>query len=288
MYEDLGSLFGKGFDTWKNNLILCSPFILNVFFSILAILFVLIAFLSSVELMDNLETFSPEQFFSKIIDFFPRIILAILLAILLVSMISSFFEAGAIGMAKQSLEIGKATIEEMWSSGKKNFINMFLLSILTGLIYMVGLIFLLPGIARVPWNQPYALGENPQSLGILLTGLILFIIYSVLISIVLAMAPYTLVVDTMGPIKAVKASLEFFRYNKSDVVIVWLVVVALSIGLQMIGSSLATALDSMTFQPLSMLTGLVSILVLAPLATIWWTRLYMTRTDKLHEGERPW
>jgi hypothetical protein len=288
MYEDLGSLFGKGFDTWKNNLILCSPFILNVFFSILAILFLLMAVLSSIGSIDNLDTFSPEQFLSKVMDLFPRIILALLLAILLVSMISSFFEAGAIGMAKQSLEIGKATIEEMWSSGKKNFVNMFLLSILTGLIYTVGLIFLLPGFALIPWSQLNALGENPQSLGILFTGLILLIIYSMLISIVLAMAPYALVVDIMGPLEAVKASLGFFRYNKSDVFIVWLVVVALSISLQMIGSTLGIASDSMTFQPLSMLTSLVSILVLAPLAAIWWTRLYMTRTNKLQEGEKPW
>jgi hypothetical protein len=288
MYEDLGSLFGKGFDTWKNNLILCSPFILNLFFSILAILLLLIAFLSSMGSIDNLNIFSPEQFFSNIMDFLPRIIQAILLAMLLVSMIGSFFEAGAIGMAKQSLETGKATIEEMWSAGKKNYINMFLLSILTWLIFMVGLIFLLPGITHIPWSQLNSLGEDPQSLGILLIGFILFIIYSMLISIVLALAPYALIIDTMGPIGAAKASLGFFRYNKSDVFIVWLVVIALSVGLQIIGSSLATASGSTTFQPLSILTGLVSMLVLAPLSTIWWTRLYMTRMDRLQEGERPW
>jgi hypothetical protein len=147
---------------------------------------------------------------------------------------------------------------------------------------------LLPGIAHLPWNQLNSLGKDPQSLWILLTGFVLFIIYSMLISIVLALAPYALIVDTTGPIGAVKTSLEFFRYNKSDVFIVWLVVIALSIGLQMIGSSLATASDSTTFQPLSILAGFVSILVLAPLGTIWWTRLYMTRMDKLQEGERPW
>jgi len=38
-------------------------------------------------------------------------------------------------------------------------------------------------------------------------------------------------------------------------------------------------------QPLSAITGLVNLLVLAPLSNVWWTRLYMSRTGRLKVDE---
>ena len=77
-------------------------------------------------------------------------------------------------------------------------------------------------------------------MGMLVIGFLMFILYALILSLVLAMAPYALVLEGLGPVRAIRAGIDFFRYNKFDVLILWLVVAALSIALQMIGGSLST------------------------------------------------
>ena len=118
----------------------------------------------------------------------------------------------------------------------------------------------------------------------LMLGFLLFILYVLILSLMLATAPYALVVEGLGPVQAIRAGIDFFRYNKFDVLILWLVVAALSIALQMIGGSLSTG-DTVNNQALSLVTGLVNLLVLAPLSNLWWTRLYMDRKGILKNDE---
>ncbi len=84
--------------------------------------------------------------------------------------------------------------------------------------------------------------------------------------------------------QAVLASINFFRYNKFDVLVLWLVVMAISISLQMI-NGLFSSENGIGNQTLSVVTGLVNILVLAPLSNLWWTRLYMDRKGILKVDE---
>ena len=123
----------------------------------------------------------------------------------------------------------------------------------------------------------------------ILAGFLLFILYALILSIILALSPYALVLEGTGPLQAIRAGIDFFRYNKFDVLIMWLVVVALSLVLQMIGSFISTGNET-AYQLLSLVTSLVSLLVLAPLANLWWTRLYMVRKGMLKEEEvkDPW
>ena len=188
-------------------------------------------------------------------------------------------------MAEEALETGKSTTGAMWSAGRKHFWNMFIATLIMGIIVVAGTAFLLPGVIYLlPSFDP-----SPETVGLLVAGIMLLIIYALIVSLLLAEAPYALVVDSLGAVDAIKASIGFFRNNKFDVFVLWLVVVAISTGLQMIGNSVSTG-DTVTFQPLSIVTGLVNLLVLAPLSTLWWTRLYMSRTGKLKESEvkDPW
>ena len=115
--------------------------------------------------------------------------------IVLLSLVEAFFTAGAIGMARQALEKGRADTGAMWSAGKKHFLNMFLLSILMGLITMAGLVFLLPGIVQIS----RAVQAEPQAMGMLIAGFLLFILYALVLSLMLAAAPYALVLEELGP-----------------------------------------------------------------------------------------
>jgi len=296
--EEIGQLIGKGFGIWKKNLNLCIPFICNVFASILivAAFFVAIFVAASPFLgedwtaMEDLEDPKVmEELFSGMDwqELLPVIFL-ILAMIAVLSLVGSYFNAGAIGMARQALEDGRSRTSAMWSAGRKHFWNMFLLSLIMGLIMMAGLIFLIPGMEQLG----EALSGDPGSLeglGIILAGFLLFILYALLLSIILSPAPYALVLEGLGPVAAVKVGIEFFRYNKFDVLILWLVVAALSLVLQMIGSSLSMG-EEVTYQPISAITTLASLLVLAPLANLWWTELYMSRKGMLNEEEvkDPW
>jgi hypothetical protein len=289
--EDVGDLIGKGFKIWKSNLNLCFPFLLNLVFSILALLPLAAAFLAilglsvSSEDLSSLESASPEELLSWLWDNLFILVSAFVLVILVMAIISAFFTAGAIGMAKEALETGKSTTAAMWSAGRKHFWNMFIASILMGIIVVAGTAFLLPGVIYLlPSFNP-----SPETIALLVAGIMLLIIYALIISLLLAVVPYALVVDSLGAVEAIKASIGFFRYNKFDVFILWLVIVAISIGLQMIGSSISTG-DTVTYQPLSIVTGIINLLVFAPLSTLWWTRLYMNRTGKLKDNgvTNPW
>lgn len=289
--EDVGDLIGKGFKIWKSNLNLCFPFLLNLVFSILALLPLAAAFLAilglsaSSEDLSSLESASPEELLSWLWDNLFILVAAFVLVILVMAIISAFFTAGAIGMAKEALETGKSTTAAMWSAGRKHFWNMFIASILMGIIVVAGTAFLLPGVIYLlPSFNP-----SPETIALLVAGIMLLIIYALIISLLLAIVPYALVVDSLGAVEAIKASIGFFKYNKFDVFILWLVIVAISIGLQMIGNSISTG-DTVTYQPLSIVTGIINLLVFAPLSTLWWTRLYMNRTGKLKENEvtNPW
>lgn len=279
--EDVGGLIGKGFDLWKNNLNLCIPFVLSLFISILALLPLIGALaliLGSKVDLQTLESITSEELLSIVESSLLAIAVAVILTALLMALIGSFFTAGAIGMASQALETGKSTTDVMWSSGRRHLWNMFLANIITGVIVIAGAAFLLPGVLLlIPSFDP-----TPQTVGLLVAGIMLLILYALAVSLFLAVAPYALVVDNLKAVEAIKSSIGFFRFNKFDVFVLWLIVVAISMGLQMIGSS-TSAGDSASFQPLSVVTGMVSLLILAPLSTLWWTRLYMSRTGKLRD-----
>lgn len=281
MNEDIGKLIGEGFATWRNNLNLCIPFVFSFVFSILTIIPLIIAAASALGSLEMIESLSSEEILTRMEGAWPGIIAAFILVLLLSILIGSFFEAGAIGMARQALETGRSQTGTMWSSGRKYFLRMLVMSILTGLITFAGLVLLLPGILSMP--QPLTargITPEPQAIGLMALGFILLIIYVLIVSIILATAPYALVIDGLGAVDSIKAAVRFFSYNKFDVFVLWIIVIAISFGMQMIGSSVSMGHDAAAL-PLSVVTGLVSLLVLSPLSTVWWTRLYMSGTGKM-------
>jgi hypothetical protein len=298
--EEIGAMIGKGFAVWRDNLNLCIPFVLSIFVSMLILVPFLAAFfltslpmesmnatllLQNDEDMQELLAQMQGTLGSLSMDKILQIAVLFLVLVVLLSLVNAFFTAGAIGMARQALDNGKSDTSAMWSAGKKHFFNMFLATLLMGLLTLAGLVFLLPALAQ----GTLSLQADPQAMGLMVVGLLLFILYALALSVILVTTPYVLVVQELGPMQAVLASLNFFRYNKFDVIILWLVVAALSLGLQMIGGAFSTG-GGTGGEPLSAITGIVNLLVLAPLSNLWWTRLYMDRKGmlKVDEVKDPW
>jgi hypothetical protein len=288
MYEDIGTLIGRGFETWKRNLNLAVPFVLMIV--ALMLLAVVMAFVilyplitTSPDVFSNAGNVEDPQHLMDLLQGLTNIGLlaaVVLIGILIIWLSTSFFTAGAIGMAKEATETGRTTLKEMAASGRRNYLSLFLVEALTTIVVFAGLALLsLPFLSDLA-----ALFESGDpEFGPLVLWIILLIAYALLVSILLAMVPYALVVEGLGPIGAIKTGIGFFLKNKMDVFLIWLVVLAVSMAIQFLGvpfsgSGAASAI-------FSMVSGVVSILVISPLSTVWWTRLYMTRAGKISEVE---
>ncbi|HNQ54866.1 MAG TPA: hypothetical protein PKG66_05600 [Methanothrix sp.] len=298
--ESINELLGRGFSLWRDNLNLCLPHLLGFFFSLMALFAGIMAVIFSgllpleglnetalqemqyVEDMEEMQVFwdqMEEHLASLQSSDILQMASAILAVFVLIALVDAFFAAGAIGMARQALEKGRSSTSAMWSAGRRHFLGMFLAELLMTFIILMGILLLLP-----------LLGSGLEKLGLLAVALALIaIFYALALTIILSTMPYALVLEDLPPLRALRASIDFFRYNKFDVGVLWLVVLALSLGLQMVSGAISSGQPGQG-QPLSAITGMISLLVLAPLSNLWWTRLYMSRKGMLKQDEKedPW
>jgi len=298
--ESINELLGRGFSLWRDNLNLCLPHLLGFFFSLMALFAGLMAVIFSgllpleglnetalqemqyVEDMEEMQVFwdqMEEHLASLQSSDILQMASAILAIFVLIALVDAFFAAGGIGMARQALETGRSSASAMWSAGRRHFLAMFLAELLMTFIILMGILLLLP-----------LLGSGLEKLGLLAVALALIaIFYALALTIILSTMPYALVLEDLSPLRALRASIDFFRYNKFDVGVLWLVVLALSLGLQMVSGAISSGQPGQG-QPLSAITGMISLLVLAPLSNLWWTRLYMSRKGMLKQDEKedPW
>ncbi len=284
MVEDTGKIIGNGFETYTRNLNLCIPFVLNFFITIVvAVIVFAIGFLyilgSSLSSLKNIS--SPEQLVLIILPLIMRhileIVAIILIIVLIISFMQSFFAAGGIGMAKQATETGRSELSTMVEAGKKNVINLFLAEILVGLVSLAGIVFMVPGATRVNLTEIFS-PKNTEAALLLLVGFLLWVVYLLIINLVLAVYRYALVVESLGPVEGITAGFRFFKEHKIEVFILWLVIGAIIIAFAIVGQILgAIPIINIIW---GLVNILVDILVIPPLITLWWVRLYMTGTDK--------
>jgi hypothetical protein len=283
MVEDLGSVIGKGFDTWKKNLTICLPFVFSLILtSIVAIIIIGGALLATVPSLPSLipyftkpDEIPPElipQLLPQYIQNIDMIIAAVIITVISVLLISAFFTAGAIGMAKEATERGRTSLSDMKEYGKRKFISLLFANLIVGLIMLAGVIFLIPGILYILPNIT-TLSELPPevmlpALALFGLGFLIMFIYALLISIMFALSPYAVVIDDLGAVEGVKSGFKFFLSHKLDIFLLWLVVLV-------VGGVVVFVTGSIPYigQLISMA---VSVIVIQPLTVIWWSRLYLS------------
>jgi hypothetical protein len=280
MAEEIGKILSKGIETYSKNLNLCIPFVLNFFITVVVavIIFAIGFFYIFGASLSPLENFSnPEQIISVFLPIVMKHLFEIaaisLFIILITFFIQSFFTSGAIGMARQAAETGKSQLSTMMETGKMNVVNLFLAEILFLLLILAGIVFIVPGIKGVDFDQP----SDSASL-LLIAGFLLWMVYSLIISLVLAAFRYALVIESLTPVEGILAGINFFKKNMFDVIILTLVIVGVTIIFAIIDMF-------MNFIPVlniiwSFVGFLIPLCILSPIMTVWWVRLYMTRTDK--------
>ena len=290
MTEDIGNILSKGFGTFTRNLNITLPFILNLILSGIVLLITFTAF-TAVFIMPafstgNLEpaSISIEQMMDIFSSIFTEnlwiLVLGVIILVLITTFVQSYFTAGAIGMSKSAMEKGDTDLGDMFSYGREHVINLFFLKILLGLITFAGIVFLVPGILSI--KDFDILISNPQmitgSAVLLFAGFLVWMLYIVAISLFLAFTEYALVVDKLDPIGSIEKGFYKFMENKLDVFLLWLVILAISIFLGIIGE--VVGVIEVTTIIWGFINFVLSIIIIPALETIWWTRLYMDKTGK--------
>jgi hypothetical protein len=286
MAEDIGSVIGRGFDTWKENLSICLPFVFSlVLTSVVGIIIIGGAILATIPSLisyfTKLDEITPEvipHLLPQILQNMGIIIIAIIITMILCMLINAFFWAGAIGMAKEATENGRTNISHMIEYGKRKFISLFFADIIIGLISFVGIVFLVPGILYT-LPKLRALSELPPegvftALAVFGLGFLAMIVYILIISIIFALPRYSVVIDDVGAIRGVKNGFKTFTRNKVAVFLLWLIVLVVS-------------LIAASFGVIEYIGGLISIIlsviVIQPLTVIWWSRLYLSMVEPAEE-----
>ena len=282
MYEDFGTTLNRGFKTWTRNLNICIPFILNFFVNLILYVFFfgLMGFLlfgSNTGSIADPSTLPPAELYNMIWagvrDNMAVSVLVFIVFSLLGMFLQAFFTAGAIGMAKKASETGDTVLSDMVRYGSKNAFRLFLTTLLITLMILAGIVFIVPGVLTI--GDLSVLIQNPEAavggMGTLAIGVLIWGIYILVINIALSLAPYALVIDELDPLDALKTGYRFFKKNKLDVFLIWII----AVGLVFINGLVGEFLGSQNTL-ISGITYIIPVLVLQPLTAILWTRLYLT------------
>jgi len=284
MVEDIGKIINNGIKTYTKNLNICVPFILDFFISVLLTLFIagfgiFFIFGTSLSNIENART--PEALALMMLPLLAQHIIevGILITVILVVilLIQAYFTSGAIGMAIQATGSGKSSLSTMNEAGKKNLVNMFFAEVLFGLISLAGIVFIVPGAMKIDISQLMD-SKNPEASALFVVGLMLWILYLIVLSIVLVIFRYALVSENLGPIESISTAFEFFKKNRGDVVLLFIFLIVISFIFYIIGKIMGS-LPIVNIM-WSFIKYFIQIIVIAPLTTVWWVRLYMLRTDK--------
>ncbi|VVB51802.1 Uncharacterised protein [uncultured archaeon] len=284
MVEDIGKIISNGFETYTKNLNICIPFILDFFISILLV--VLLAsfgfagiFGSSLLNIENAK--SPEEVVSILLPLIGQhiveIAIIVVIIVLFVFFIQAYFTSGAIGMAIQATESGKSNLSAMRDAGKKNLVNMFLAELLFSLLSLVGIIFIVPGAMNIDISKMLT-SENMGAFALLAGGFLVWVLYLIILSILLAVFRFALVADNLGPLESLATSLSFFKKNKGEVFLLFVFIFVIALVFIIIDQIMGQIpVISIIW---SLINFIISLIIIPPLTTIWWVRLYMSRTNR--------
>lgn len=284
--KDLVGIFANGFNTLKDNPIICIPFLINL--AAIAILGFIVAFATLISIImpimsyaQEMSGISPEILMEMTMPLIAenggKILIGFLFFVILATVVRAFFVAGAIGMAKEASENGVTIISDMLDYGRKKFVDLFLADVITGVIIFMGFLFLIPGILSVgPQNIGGMYDMNGMSdvanTGVspllLALGILLMLLYMLIFSVMLSLVRYAVILDDLGPIDGVKKGFDLFWENKGDVFLLWLVLFGIYLVIYVVSG----------ISPVLVILGtILSLVLVRALSTVWWTHLYMER-----------
>jgi hypothetical protein len=298
MTEKIEDTIRKGYRTWRKNLVIgVAPALSIIFPALLLLIIGIILYFSRDSILAYMGldiywiNWSLVNWLNVLL-----IVAAFSAALYLIALlILSYFTAGAIGMAKTALEMGKTSLGDMFSYGGKKFMSVFFAMVIVSIIAILGAV-----IAILPTVLLYYLNILNATAAFAVLGATLWVAFIIVLIIVVVPVPYAIVVSDLGALDGLGRGYKFFMENK--LISLFLVFAVMGAGwLFGLVASIILFIFPLTINIIDMispvsgislfLTILYSILqmvlnafVVAAIATFWWTRLYMDRTGmKLKE-----
>ncbi|MDV0447083.1 hypothetical protein MsAg5_09570 [Methanosarcinaceae archaeon Ag5] len=217
-----------------------------------------------------------------------------IISLVVTLLLTAYFEAGAIGLARDATATGKVKWSDMWTYGKQYYVRLFLAQIVLAVISLVCILFFIPFIYEaVKYSGFYdPLGTHSTAMiAYLMLGLLLTLVYSIVISLIFYFVSYAIVIDNLSVTDSFKKSYKLFREYPGKIISFFLALIAIIILIAIVFVVGFVILALFFISPILAIIGILLMLVLylifivvlilfAVLATIWETRLYMVLTGK--------
>ncbi len=299
MTKDLTNIIKDGFELWKKNLILGAPPLLNCIISsvlgfgfLMIMLFAVLGFGFGTGFFENFENF---ENINDLIG--PLITISIIGGVILffmvviIMLINSFFTAGLIGMSKEAIETGKTEISTMIECGKRKFMSLFFADLIVAAIIflpviLIGIISLI--LLASGHIDTYNFIDNSPESAVYLIMLffvitLVWFLYALIPGIILAVVNYAVVISDTGAVEGVKTAFRFFMDHKTDVFLMWLIIMVIGL---VFGAVYFMIYMVLNFIPLigAIFSFIFQIIfyafmavVVTPLTALWWSWLYLDR-----------
>ncbi|BDC35564.1 MAG: hypothetical protein EF806_04830 [Candidatus Methanoliparum thermophilum] len=289
--DDIGSILSHGFRVWKNNTNICIPYVLGAgsIFAFALLLLYLMLYTSVEEVTPGGSPLSLNSHIGVSTGMMGMLLLtAAVILLIIILLIGSFFIGSAVGMARAAIDRGNATIMDMVDNGRHSVVNIFLADIAIGLVVRLGVVFILPeyvavtsllegepSMINISGGGAFALVDIMLNTMPFVLGLLTWLIYIAVISLILVMTNYVIVLDDVGPLDGIRRAFYFFMSNKAEVTIVWLIIISLYAALYVMTALfayipyIAPVLFALNFA--------TSIIIIEPLGTVWLTDLYLSK-----------
>lgn len=226
MYKEV---FNTSWKDLKNNPILFLPdFIMMVATLLLGWLFLHFSGITQFLASPDIIAKEIEELMPIVTGFFQENLLKLIIAFSLFILTSFILGSGLLamklGMMRDFVSNKKLSLKRMWGNSR-HFWDVVYMKIL---MFLIGIVFFLFffGSGLILYTM------LPRVIAILAAALI-FVIVIILLTLILLFRYPILFLDKKNPIAAIKDSLIYFNKNKKHVLFIWLIILAVTIGIKL-------------------------------------------------------
>ncbi len=267
---NIGDYYSKSVESFRRNWKITVP---SIIASILTVLLFIVGFFGVMAtLSPNLSSiwnFTPAIFSQINLNTVLTAGLILLIIEILIYIINAFRTAATVGMAKQIVMNGSASLDSAWKDGIKFFPKIFVVSIIKIILTAIVTIPLILGVYLIFSNAIIS------GISLLLIGSIVFLIGYVLISLIFFVFNQSIVVGQKSIVDSIKDSYHIFWNNKLTVFLVALINGVISLVIGFILGIVLMPLTVVTGPFATQIAGLLVSIILVPYFALVMTYMYM-------------
>ena len=289
MTEAIEETIRKGYHSWRKNPEIGVPYLLamiiTVALSVICLIAVVFVVSVATEFSRNLDPVSSTVATASTLILSGGLSLAIMVAV------NAYFSAGAIGMSLEGALRDKTSLSDMAYYGRKK------LYAVSKSIFLWIMLLLAPGlILLVP--PVFAFYAGAFNVGVVLALLfsLIYLTYAAVVVFLYTLTATAIVADDVGTIKGLMNAYAYAKRNKAKILLIFSAYMGTLYGLSLAFSLITSPLGLLRFYSSNAYAAAEGLLLLAyvfiasfvvaPLYTLWLTRIYVTEPKDAKTGRR--